>query len=754
MNVLQTIGGAILGNLWVLGIIVVAILAIWILGIRFVPNNKVGIVEKIISKKANTGTIIALDGETGFQAELLRGGIHIRPRFFYKIHTENLITIAQGEIGYVFARDGKALGASQTLGASVDCDNFENVEAFLKNGGQKGPQRTILREGTYALNLAQFIVITRDQTYYMPLGLPGEKEQIKTMSSLIHERKGFAAQVIAEGSDDIGIVTVHDGPPIENGELIAGSVPGHNMFQEPQAFINNGGTRGRQLDVLTDGTYFINVLFATIERIKKTEIPIGQVGVVNYFTGEEGDDVSGDSYQHGDLVEKGKKGVWQEVLRANKYPWNPYAGKIYLVPVTNFILKWASDERSEFGYDTKLQEITLITKDAFQPALPLSVVIHINYHDAPKVIQRFGDIKTLVEETIDPLVGAYFKNIGQTKTLLELIQDRNEIQKKAAEEMKTKFAEYDLNLVEVLIGTPRPSNEDSRIGEIYQQLQDRQLAKEESITLEAKTANERKKREFAQAQQEAAMQEELTASEKQIIIVENQGKAEVKKAEQAASVMEKNARAAATKTEIDAEAGAKKLKIMAQAEADQEKIKADAGAYTVTVNAKAKAESITLEGEAEADKIARKGIADGIATSERVNAMGATNMVQMEIAKEMAAALMGIQGNLVPNSVVNLGGENGGDATSNLLNMLFLKFFNPELLGEIAGEGVAQSESAKAMTDKIKGEVLAKATTKNVDESADTTVVEENGDAAVEESGDDADNNDNTVVNPNEEVEE
>ena len=191
-----------------------------------------------------------------------------------------------------------------------------------------------------------------------------------------------------------------------------------------------------------------------------------------------------------------------------------------------------------------------------------------------------------------------------------------------------------------------------------------------------------------------------------------------------------------------------------QAEADQEKIKADAGAYTVTVNAKAKAESITLEGEAEADKIARKGIADGIATSERVNAMGATNMVQMEIAKEMAAALMGIQGNLVPNSVVNLGGENGGDATSNLLNMLFLKFFNPELLGEIAGEGVAQSESAKAMTDKIKGEVLAKATTKNVDESADTTVVEENGDTAVEESGNASDNNDNTVVNPNEEVEE
>lgn len=722
MEILQ----AILGNIWVLGVVAIVFFAIWILGIRFVPNNKVGIVERIISSKENTGTIIALNGESGFQAELLRGGIHVRPRIFFKIHKANLITIPQGEIGYVFARDGKALGPSQTLGKTVECDNFENVKAFLENGGQKGPQRMILREGTYALNLAQFIVITRDDTYYMPLGLPGEKDQIDKMSSLIEERDGFNAQVISEDDDEIGIVTVHDGPPIEKGELIAQSVPGHNMYQDPQAFIDNGGTRGRQLDVLTDGTYFINVLFATIERVEKTEIPIGQVGVVNYFTGEDGEDISGEGYQHGDLVAKGKKGVWQEVLRANKYPWNVYAGKIYLVPVTNFILKWANDERSEFGYDTKLQEITLITKDAFQPALPLSVVIHINYHDAPKVIQRFGDIKTLVEETIDPLVGAYFKNIGQTKTLLELIQDRNAIQEKAAQEMKVKFAEYDLNLVEVLIGTPRPSEEDSRIGEIYQQLQDRQLAKEESITLEAKTANEEKKRIFAQAQQEAAMQEELTASEKQIIIVENQGKADVKRAEQQAAVLEKNARAEATKTEIDAEAAAKRLEIMAQAEANQDKIKADAGAYAVTASAKAKAQSITLEGEADADAIARKGIAEGIATSERVNAMGAGNMVQMEIAKEMAKALIGIQGNLVPNSVVNFGGENGGNAANGVLSMLLLKFLNPELIGEIAGDGGAQqSEEAKALAEKLRGEVRSKAAEERTDEDPVDVTVEE-----------------------------
>ena len=72
--------------------------------------------------------------------------------------------------------------------------------------------------------------------------------------------------------------------------------------------------------------------------------------------------------------------------------------------------------------------MSLITKDAFEPSLPLSVVVHIDYRKAPLVIQRFGDIKRLVEQTLDPMVSAYFKNIGQTRTLIQLIQERSAIQ--------------------------------------------------------------------------------------------------------------------------------------------------------------------------------------------------------------------------------------------------------------------------------------------------------------------------------------
>ncbi len=79
-------------------------------------------------------------------------------------------------------------------------------------------------------------------------------------------------------------------------------------------------------------------------------------------------------------------------------------------------------------FDENLAEVSLITKDAFEPSLPLSVVMHIDYRKAPLVIQRFGDVKRLVEQTLDPMVSAYFKNIGQTRTLIQLIQERSGIQ--------------------------------------------------------------------------------------------------------------------------------------------------------------------------------------------------------------------------------------------------------------------------------------------------------------------------------------
>ena len=44
----------------------------------------------------------------------------------------------------------------QTLGKVIpESNNFQDARGFLLNNGQRGPQRGIVREGTYAFNLAQ-----------------------------------------------------------------------------------------------------------------------------------------------------------------------------------------------------------------------------------------------------------------------------------------------------------------------------------------------------------------------------------------------------------------------------------------------------------------------------------------------------------------------------------------------------------------------------------------------------------------------
>jgi uncharacterized membrane protein YqiK len=119
-------------------IIVLAKLAFiaW-LCLRFMPNNSVGVVEKLWSSKGSVpeGHILALNGEAGFQADLLRGGVHFGLwRWQYRVHTMPLVTIPQGKVGYVYARDGQSLPPSQTLGRVVECNNFQDARTFLTPG--------------------------------------------------------------------------------------------------------------------------------------------------------------------------------------------------------------------------------------------------------------------------------------------------------------------------------------------------------------------------------------------------------------------------------------------------------------------------------------------------------------------------------------------------------------------------------------------------------------------------------------------
>src|SRR5512145_1150563 len=522
----MTTGFLLLGGLVILVILLLVVLS----GIRIIPNTRIGIVEKRFSGRGSIKSgCIALNGEAGFQPNVLRGGLHYLMPIQYVVHTAPLVTIPQGKIGYVFARDGKLLDPTQTLASNDEVSDFQDVEGVPKNGGQRGPQRRVLREGTYAINLVQFIVLTDGRVYSLPLSRE-DMDVIQKMATVIAERGGFFPVIIKDTDDKIGIATVHDGPSLAQNEIIApvvGDDPKvpetyHNKFQDPDKFLQAGGFRGRQLQVLVEGTYYVNRLFATVEMIQKTVIEVGNVGVVVSYTGATGKDLSGEQYRHGELVARGQRGVWEDALLPGKYAFNTYAGKVVSVPTTNFILKWIRSQSGAHKFDENLSEVSLITKDAFEPSLPLSVVVHIDYKKAPLVIQRFGDIKRLVEQTLDPMVAAYFKNIGQTRTLIQLLQERSEIQQIASSEMKEKFQHYNLELEEVLIGTPGSPENDTQIETILTQLRSRQIAAEQIETYDRQEKAAVQERELREAESRAQMQTGMTQAELNIQIQSNQ----------------------------------------------------------------------------------------------------------------------------------------------------------------------------------------------------------------------------------------
>lgn len=530
--------------------LVVLFLAWLTRAVRYIPNSKIGVVEKLFSlksRKLQTG-FLALGGEAGFEPEILRGGWHFFPPFQYRVHTLPMVSIPQGGIGYIYARDGQALAPDQVLASNAQAHDIEDARGFLERGGQRGPQRRLLREGTWAINLVQFAVFTQDRIYALPLERD-DGDRFRRMAQLIADREGFEPVVLRGVDDRVGVVTVHDGPALPSGELIAPPArDDRDRFQDADTFLALGGRRGRQLEVLVEGTWYINRLFATVELIPKTVIEVGTVGVVVSYTGKSGDDVSGEHYKHGELVQPGERGVWCDALLPGKYAFNTYAGKVVSVPTTNFILKWNRREVGTHRYDENLAEVGLITKDAFEPSLPLSVVVHIDYKKAPLVVQRFGDVKRLVEQTLDPMVAAYFKNIGQTRTLIQLIHERADIQRQSSDEMREKFTHYNLELEEVLIGTPASGEATGAIEQVLGQIRARQIAQEQVETYGRQQEAAVQERQLREAEARASRQKAITDSELGITIAENEGRARLAKAVQEANEVRTRAEADAEKT--------------------------------------------------------------------------------------------------------------------------------------------------------------------------------------------------------------
>src|SRR6185436_11896871 len=97
-----------------------------VLGAVFIRERQVGVVvKKFGSRSLPPGQLIALGGESGYQADTLPPGLHFGYwRWQYRIIKMPVTVVSQGEIALVIAADGQAIPPERILGRVVDCDNF------------------------------------------------------------------------------------------------------------------------------------------------------------------------------------------------------------------------------------------------------------------------------------------------------------------------------------------------------------------------------------------------------------------------------------------------------------------------------------------------------------------------------------------------------------------------------------------------------------------------------------------------------
>ncbi len=593
-------------------------------GIVVVRQDAVGIVNKKwklfgADKSLPDGRLVALKGEAGIQADTLAPGIKFGYwPWQYDVQLRPFITIEEGSIGIVEARDGIPLSAGRVLARHVECDSFQNARAFLEHRGERGPQLTIIPPGTYRINTALFTVVP---------------------------------EAVTEIEDNmVGIVTTREGQPLRTGEIAGNEVAGHNAFQDGQTFVDSGGFKGLQEQVILAGRYFINPRFATVEIKEMTTVPIANVGVVISYVGEAGVDVTGESFKHGNLVKRGQKGVWVEPLDPGKYPINPYTLKVEIVPTANVVLNWATGKTESHNLDKNLSTITVRSSDGFTFNLDVSQIIHIPRTDAPKVIARFGNMINLVTQVLEPTIGNYFRNAAQGSDVIDFLIGRQQRQTDAKDRIGAALQEYNVGAVDTLIGDITPP------ADLMKTLTDRKLAEQQKITYDTERMAEDTRKELQQSRALADTQARVVDAERSVTIAEFAAQASVKKAEG-------DLRAKTLNAEGDAKART---------------LNAEGDARAKTLNAEADATVLRMVGDAQALQTLAVGNAEAEVIQKKTEAVGQANYAMIEIGRALAANKI----KLVPDILV---GNGAGGTSGSIVDVL---------LANLVRDGIARNPTA------------------------------------------------------------
>lgn len=744
-------------------------------------NKIVTLERRWFGRQMPDGRTVALIHEVGVQARVLGPGFHFLLPFIYRTTKHHFLVIPSNQVGVVRAITGAPIPSGNYMAKSIECDLFQDGEAFLRNGGEKGPQLAILPEGEYKINPALFevtivdaIMIDDNEVGYVesiagnPVTRPGGNfgspvacDNFQDAKAFINSggQKGPQIAFLAPGfyrintilfrvekrpmteikGGQIGLVEATDGARIPEGRLLALKVNGHNSFHDGEAFIQNGGEKGRQLEVLMPGRYRINpAFFKVISVVDWTNIDADQVGIVTILEGKpivDSSKIAAEELPLGThnnfqdpaafLAAGGQKGLQIPVLRAGNYAINPWFASVEKAPMIRVDIGFCGVVTSYVGPDgADLTDEAVNAKivangnkgiwaDPLQPGKhPVNTkILKVDIVPTTQILLNWADnrssaheldsnLKTITLRTADafnvnmdvsviihiPMKNApkVIANLGSVKNMISQVLEpaisshfRNAAQYIKALDLYTERKQLQDKAKIHIDNVLRVHHIDSKDTLIADVVLPPELTK----TVTDRQIAEQEKKTYAtqkEAQDERRALENATAqAAMQPKVVESERNVEIQKNVAESKVKEAEGSKAAAILQATGEAEAIKLRANAQAEATK-------------VTAIAESEATAKIGNAEAEVILSKGKSTAEAYRLEVQAMGQDVFGQIRVVEKIATGTL----KLIPDNLI-IGGGGGGAGAGGDAGGLMNGFLGISLIEKLTGRSFTVKDAEK-----------------------------------------------------------
>jgi uncharacterized membrane protein YqiK len=547
-------------------VVVAFVLFVIVRSLHSIGPAEVGLVTKRLGRNLDDDQLIALNGEAGYQADLLMPGLRLKIWPIYIVRRYPWVQVPPDHTGLVIAQVGEALPPGQKSAAyKPEFGSFADVRTFLSNGGQRGVQRPVLPPGTTVpVHPVGFVVMTTEGAFGMMIS--------PATSRALGEVEQDALKVVhitPQGDRDVvGVVTTLEGPPsgdiasriggfadITEMESSATGSPTqiiqavlrsknnlHDNYQDYQAFLDSGGCIGLQHDPLLYGSYLLNPFLVKVELREMLVVRQGEVAVVKSYVGLPTEDTSGTEFKFGSIVKPGHQGIWAEPLRTGKYTLNPRIYEAEIVPTSILTLNWSQATSEAHNLDARLSPIDAKSKEAFTFNIDLQVQIHVPDTRAPKVISMVGTMQNLVNEVLQSAVGNYFRNKLQTLGATEFIEKRDEVQNAAEQYIQQYLSRYEVETRGVYI------QDVIFPADLVEVLTSREIAAQERATFAQQREAQEARVSLEQQRGVADMQGELAQANVSIDIERSRAQAAKARAEGEAAVITTTGDAEASRT--------------------------------------------------------------------------------------------------------------------------------------------------------------------------------------------------------------